>query len=103
MVPRFAGLLLATLYQTRRNGPFVSQTTGIQNLDSWAYLSQEIWVRSYGAQEAVVNSVEGAGDRAEQLISLADSRIRLLQERKQSLITAAATGELDVTTARAVA
>lgn len=103
VVPRFAGLLLAAMYQTRRNGPFVNQTTGIQNLDSGTYLSQEIWVPGHAAQEAIVKRVEDAGERAEQLMSLADSRIRLLEERKQTLITAAVTGEFDVTTARAVA
>lgn len=103
VVPRFAGLLLAAMYQTRRNGPFVNQTTGIQNLDSNAYLSQEIWLPNYGTQEEIVDSVEQANEHAEQLMSLAASRIRLLEERRQALITAAVTGQFDVTTARAVA
>jgi type I restriction enzyme S subunit len=101
VVPRFAGLLLAALYQTRRNGPFVNQTTGIQNLDSSAYLAREVWVPHYGAQEAIVRRVEDEGDRAEQLMALADRRVGLLQERKQTLVTAAVTGQFDVSTAKA--
>lgn len=103
IVPRFAGLLLAAMYQTRRNGPFVNQTTGIQNLDSNAYLSQEVWLPDHGTQEEIVNSVEHANERAERLMSLAAARIRLLEERRQTLITAAVTGQFDVTTARTVA
>lgn len=103
VLPRFAGLLMSALYQTRRNGPFVNQTTGIQNLDSAAYLAQEVWVPGLGDQEAIVRSVEGESERAQQLMRLAEMRVRLLQERKQALITAAVTGQFDVTTARAVA
>lgn len=103
VVPRFAGLVMAALYQTRRNSAFVNQTTGIQNIDSSAYLAQEIRVPNRRQQELIVRDVESESDRAQQLMKLADRRIRLLEERKQALITAAVTGQLDVTTARAVA
>lgn len=103
VVPRFAGFVMAAMYQTRRNGPFVNQTTGIQNIDSSAYLAQEIWIPHERGQEAVVSTLETESERIQQLIQLADQRVRLLEERTQALITAAVTGQLDVTTAWAVA
>jgi type I restriction enzyme S subunit len=42
-------------------------------------------------------------ERTQQLIALRQAKVRLMEERKQALITAAVTGQLDVTTARAVA
>lgn len=103
VVPRFAGFVMAALYQTRRNGPYVNQTTGIQNIDGGAYLAQEIWIPGEHEQKAIVSRIEEENARAQQLMRLAGQRVHLLEERKQALITAAVSGQFDVTTARAVA
>jgi type I restriction enzyme S subunit len=54
-------------------------------------------------QHEAVADIRGAVDVAKRRAELIDRGIALLQERKQALITAAVTGDLDVTTARTVA
>ncbi len=103
MSPRFAGLVMAALYQSRRNGPFVNQTTGIQNLDSGAYLAQEVWIPDRATQHVIAGILDSECKRTQDLMRFADRRIDLLNQRKQSLITAAVAGQFDVTTARKVA
>lgn len=54
-------------------------------------------------QTAVAARLDKAASETTRAGSLLNSSLDLLQERKQALITAAVTGQLDVTTARAVA
>jgi type I restriction enzyme, S subunit len=103
VLPEFAGFVMAACYQSRLNGPFVNQTTGIQNLDSAAYLRLSINLPTPDVQRANVDQVLAGRDRCESLIALYERQSKLLGERKQSLITAAVTGQFDVTTARRVA
>jgi len=97
----YAGFILAACYQTRRNGPFVNQTTGIQNLDSGAYLRLAIGVPERDEQAARVDRIFSARATSEAALSHLSRQGELLQERKQALITAAVTCELDVATASA--
>lgn len=101
--PAFAGLVMAAHYQTRRNGPFVNQTTGIQNLDSAAYLRLHIGIPNIREQARCVEYVLSYRQQCEDALALLTRQQRLLGERKQALITAAVTGQFDVTTARGVA
>jgi len=54
-------------------------------------------------QDAAVAGIRQENARLERLVDLGRTHLALLQERKQALITAAVTGQLDVTTARGVA
>ncbi|WP_449385437.1 restriction endonuclease subunit S [Cellulomonas soli] len=96
---RFIALLLGAMYWTRQQGPFSTQTTGIQNLDSAAYLSTRVPRRAFDDQ------VRLASDGARMIDTMVRRQQSLLasihayRQYRQSLITAAVTGELDVTTA----
>lgn len=93
--PRWAGLLLAAHYQARLNGPFVKQTTGIQNLDSAAYLGSEVWVPPPAEQRRVAETVDERRDRTIALVGEAADQLQLLQEHRQALITRAVTDGID--------
>lgn len=56
-----------------------------------------------GQQEHVLSEIAEVEDNMRLLQSQLDRSVRLLAERKQALITAAVTGQFDVTTARSVA
>lgn len=103
VVPEFAGFVMAACYQSRLNGPFVNQTTGIQNLDSAAYLRLPIVLPSLGEQQQRVRHVLAERSKCERLLSLYTTQSALLRDRKKALITSAVTGEFDVSTARRVA
>jgi type I restriction enzyme S subunit len=97
--PRFVGLLLAALCKAKRNLPFVKQTTGIQNLDAAGYLGQEIVVPEFAEQQALALVVDAGIHKVTSLVSVIDEQVSRIDERKATLITAAVTGQIDVTTA----
>ena len=98
--PRFLALLMAALYKARRNLPFVKQTTGIQNLDSAGYLSQEVWVPAGIEQAAIARECEAQLSTVQHAVAVMGRQYDLLHERGQALVTAAVTGKIDATTAR---
>ena len=93
---RYLGLLMAALYQTKRNGPFVKQTTGIQNLDSHDYLGQWVAIPSRGEQDRIVSLLEAALGTATRSLAEVQLQVGLLQEHKQALIAAVVTGQKEV-------
>lgn len=100
---RYVGYVMAALYETRRNGAFVNQTTGIQNLDLQSYLSSSVAVPVHGRQTLIVQDLDEARSKVRAVRTMLEQSERLLRERQQALITAAVTGQIDVTTARGVA
>ncbi len=54
-------------------------------------------------QRAIAVRLDGLQQKQDAFAQLASKSVRLLEERKQAIITAAVTGEFDVTTARSVA
>ncbi|GAA1775919.1 hypothetical protein GCM10009810_36250 [Nostocoides vanveenii] len=96
---RYLSLLLGALYATGQQRPHANQTTGIQNLDTTSYLHVRIPIRCPAEQVSLAQKVDNAlsGIRGQQR-HLRESAA-LLEEYKHSLITAAVTGEIDVTTA----
>jgi len=54
-------------------------------------------------QQSTVKELSGAREHAAALTSAIDDQLALLAERRQALITAAVTGQIDVTTARGAA
>jgi type I restriction enzyme S subunit len=96
---RYLSLVLGALYSTRQQAPHATQTTGIQNLDTGSYFSMRVPQETLRAQRtaaARADATLSTTRRYQQELRLAVSS---LGEYKQSLITAAVTGELDVTTA----
>lgn len=100
--PRFSCLVLAAFYRSGRNVPFIKQATGIQNLDGGAYLAQEVRVPDERQQIDAARRFDHELNQVLALQSSIDRQLALLTERRQALITAAATGQIDVTTARGV-
>ena len=96
---RYLSLLLGALYATGQQRPHANQTTGIQNLDTTSYLHVRIPIRCPAEQVSLAQKVDNAlsGIRGQQR-QLRESAA-LLEEYKHSLITAAVTGEIDVTAA----
>ena len=97
---RFACLLLAAFYRSGRNVPFIKQATGIQNLDGGAYLAQKVRVPDERQQIDIARRFDQEIEQMAALQSSIDRQLALLAERRQALITAAVTGQIDVTTAR---
>jgi type I restriction enzyme S subunit len=53
-------------------------------------------------QREIVRSVRASNDTVDALADAVDAQVALLEERRRAVVTAAVTGELDVTTARRV-
>ena len=96
---RYLSLLLGALYATGQQRPHSNQTTGIQNLDTTSYLHVRIPERGHAVQIALAHEVDDALSRIRAQQRQLRESVALLEEYKQALITAAVTGELDVTTA----
>lgn len=96
---RYLSLVLGALYASRQQAPHSTQTTGIMNLNTGSYFQTDVPVRTHAEQAKVGAAMES--NLAETRASQEQLRrsIDLLTEYKSSLITAAVTGELDVTTA----
>lgn len=96
---RYLSLMLGALYATRQQAPHSTQTTGIMNLNSASYFRVRVPRRSTGEQLSLASqmdeSLQVARSRGRELTQ----SVRLLKEYKTSLITAAVSGELDITTA----
>ncbi len=66
--PRYVSLLLAAAYLEGRNVPFVTQTTGIQNLDSRGYLSRWVQVPPRPVQDRLVRDIERECDSIDRAV-----------------------------------
>lgn len=88
--------LFGTLYALRRNEPFVKQVTGIQNLDTAAYLSLRVPERPLEKQEKLAKQAEGSLQRVMRLEATTADFRRRAEQYREALITEAVTGQLDV-------
>lgn len=80
-----------------------SQSTNLASTNSSKVLAFRFPLPSVAVQAAKLREVQANDESADRLTSALRTQVRLLQERKQALITAAVTGQFDVTTARSVA
>ena len=85
-----------SLYQGKVNYPAIKQTTGIQNLDSEAYLQERFCFPSLAEQNQISRFLDCETARIDGLIEEAQKGVTLLQERRSALISAAVTGKIDV-------
>ncbi|MEV0755846.1 restriction endonuclease subunit S [Streptosporangium sp. NPDC050280] len=74
------------------------KTTNLASTNSRKILDFPIPLPSVEQQRLLVNQVEQQLEAINQAISIVNRQTELLAERKQSLITAAVTGQIDVTT-----
>jgi type I restriction enzyme S subunit len=87
--------LHACLYSIRLNVRSIKQTTGIQNLDSSAYLSEPAAFPPLTEQAAIVRFLDHADRRIRCYIRAKQKLIKLLEEQKQAIIHRAVTRGLD--------
>jgi type I restriction enzyme S subunit len=96
VVPAYLNYLLAALYWTGLTESLGKQTTGIANLDTGAYLATPIDLPEIEAQRKIVRYVDSQISVIDGLSNGRKRQIALLAERRQALITAAVTGQLEI-------
>ncbi|MBM0490296.1 restriction endonuclease subunit S [Aeromonas jandaei] len=94
---RFLCYLFSALYSSGVNYRSIKQTTGIQNLDSDAYLSEVAAFPLWRTQVAIANFLDQKTTQIDEAIAIKEQQIALLNERKQILIQQAVTQGLDPT------
>lgn len=92
---RFLTYFHAYLYSGRVNQRSVKQTTGIQNLDSGAYLSEVVGLPLIPEQRVIATFLDRETARIDALIAKKQRLIELLQEKRAALISHAVTRGLD--------
>lgn len=95
VISRFMVYLHAYLYASRVTGISIKQTTGIQNLDATAYLSQACFLPPPDEQQAIAGYLDAETARIDTLIQEKEGLIGLLREWRQSVIAEAVTKGLD--------
>ena len=85
----------AHLYSGRVNFPSIKQTTGIQNLDSEAYLMEKFGFPSKNEQIQIANFLDHETTKIDHLIEKQQQLIELLKEKRQAVISHAVTKGLD--------
>jgi len=92
----FMNYLHRTLYALRLNTRSIKQTTGIQNLDSRSYLSEQVAFPPTHEQEAIVRFLDAETARIDRAGDRLRREIDLLGEYRTRLISDLVTGKLDV-------
>ena len=93
--PVFLTFLHATLYALRLNTRSIKQTTGIQNLDTSAYLRERVCIPPLPEQTAIARYLDHADRRIQRYIQAKEKRITLLHEARQAIIQRAVTRGLN--------
>ena len=93
--PEFLTYLHTTLYSIGLNVRSIKQTTGIQNLDCRAYLSESVAFPPLSEQVAIVRYLDHADRKVRHAIRARQQLIKLLTEQKQAIIQHAVTRGLD--------
>ena len=99
--PVFLTFLHSTLYALRLNVRSIKQTTGIQNLDTSAYLGERVCFPPLPEQRAIVTHLDQATGAIDAAIDTAHRQTELMHEYRTSLIAHVVTGKLDVRAAAA--
>lgn len=84
-------------YSNKVNYKSIKQTTGIQNLDSDAYLSEFFCFPDFKNQTLIANFLDQKTAQIDAAIAIKEQQIELLKERKQIIIQQAVTKGLDPT------
>lgn len=95
MNSNFLCYLHAALYSVRLNTCSIKQNTGIQNLDSSAYLDEKVALPSVEDQNAIAAFLDCETSKIDALIAKQGRLIAVLQEKRQALISHAVTKGLN--------
>ena len=93
--PRYLKFAHSTLYALGVNKRSIKQTTGIQNIDLYSYLSESFPVPTLEEQSAIVRYLDRAGEQIQRYIAAKERLIALLEEQRQALVHQAVTRGLD--------
>ncbi len=96
VLPEYLQIVLAGLHRSGALVPFIKQTTGLQNLDLPAVLQLRVPIAEAGQQVGIVQHVLSVWEEVSAAQDLLRQEEVLIAERRQALITAAVTGQLDV-------
>ena len=88
---RYLAYLYKHLYSGNVNYCSIKQTTGIQNLDSQAYLDEKVAFPPYPEQKAIASFLNHQTSRIDQLIEKKKRLLELPDEQRQAIITNAVT------------
>ncbi|EPZ5421249.1 restriction endonuclease subunit S [Vibrio parahaemolyticus] len=83
------------LYAGKVNYSSIKQTTGIQNLDSEAYLLEKLAFPLYEEQQKIANFLDHETAKIDTLITKQEKLIELLKEKRQAVISHAVTKGLN--------
>ncbi len=92
---RYLNYVFCRFYSQNINFCSIKQNTGIQNLDSASYLSEEFGFPSFGEQEKIANFLDHETAKIDTLIEKQQQLIQLLKEKRQAVITHAVTKGLN--------
>lgn len=93
--PEFLAYLHAALYSVGLNVRSIKQTTGIQNLDCRAYLSESVAFPPLEEQAAIARYLDHADRKVRHAVRARQQLIKLLTEQKRAIIQRAVTRGLD--------
>ena len=94
--PNFLTFLHSTLYSIRLNTRSIKQTTGIQNIDSSAYLNEPIVFPPLSEQTSIARYLDKATADIDTAIDKTQRQTDLLREYRTRLIADVVTGQVDV-------
>jgi len=95
MDSKYLTFAFSHLYSGRINFPSIKQTTGIQNLDSEAYLMEKFGFPSKTEQTQIANFLDHETAKIDTLIDNQKKLIALLKEKRQAVISHAVTKGLN--------
>ena len=93
--PRYLNFVHSTLYAQGVNRRSIKQTTGIQNIDIYSYLSERMPVPPLEEQQAIVRFLDHADEQIRRYVAGKERLITLLEEQRQALVHQAVTRGLD--------
>ncbi|MEM5552046.1 restriction endonuclease subunit S [Pseudoalteromonas neustonica] len=91
----FLRYAFSQLYAGKVNFPSIKQTTGIQNLDSDAYLLESFVFPSFTEQQKIASFLDHETAKIDTLIAKQEKLIELLKEKRQAVISHAVTKGLN--------
>jgi type I restriction enzyme S subunit len=102
LVPEYLALLTRASFARQYFESTGNKTTNLASTSSSKIRDFRIPVPDVSTQRSIVKQIDARAVEVEQLDSVIGRQLSLLAERRQALITAAVTGQIDVTTARGV-
>jgi type I restriction enzyme, S subunit len=92
---RFVAYVFGALYSERRNVPHIKQTSGIQNLDSESYLSEQAWLPAKAVQASIASFLDEQTARIDALIAEKEALLVALEKHQFSFASHLMTRGLD--------